>query len=84
MRKLVSITENQLVTVQSRQVSRQLPINLKGLFLNQVTNIICQKLFNRWRGSVYKLVWRELIAYLCLYYTINVIYRFGLTSSQQA
>ncbi|XP_030385174.1 uncharacterized protein LOC115632250 isoform X2 [Scaptodrosophila lebanonensis] len=38
----------------------------------------------RWRGSVYKLVWRELIAYLCLYYTINVIYRFGLTPNQQA
>lgn len=42
------------------------------------------KILWKWRGSVYKLVWRELIAYLCLYYTINVIYRFGLTSSQQA
>ncbi|XP_070141276.1 bestrophin-2a isoform X2 [Drosophila kikkawai] len=42
------------------------------------------KILWKWRGSVYKLVWRELIAYLCLYYTINVIYRFGLTESQQS
>ncbi|XP_052845969.1 bestrophin-2 isoform X2 [Drosophila gunungcola] len=42
------------------------------------------KILWKWRGSVYKLIWRELIAYLCLYYTINVIYRFGLTESQQA
>ncbi|KRF84498.1 bestrophin-4 isoform X2 [Drosophila virilis] len=41
------------------------------------------KILWKWRGSVYKLVWRELIAYLCLYYTINVIYRFALTPSQQ-
>ncbi|XP_064544746.1 bestrophin-2 isoform X2 [Drosophila montana] len=41
------------------------------------------KILWKWRGSVYKLVWRELIAYLCLYYTINVIYRFALTPGQQ-
>nr|XP_036220274.1 bestrophin-2 isoform X3 [Bactrocera oleae] len=37
----------------------------------------------KWRGSVYKLVWRELIAYLCLYYTINLVYRFVLNEQQQ-
>ncbi|XP_063546504.1 bestrophin-2 isoform X2 [Cydia strobilella] len=37
----------------------------------------------KWRGSVYKLVWRELLAYLTLYYTINLLYRFALTESQQ-
>ncbi|XP_016934735.3 bestrophin homolog 1 isoform X1 [Drosophila suzukii] len=42
------------------------------------------KILWKWRGSVYKLIWRELVAYLCLYYTISVIYRFGLTESQQA
>ncbi|XP_017862341.1 PREDICTED: bestrophin homolog 22 isoform X1 [Drosophila arizonae] len=41
------------------------------------------KILWKWRGSVYKLVWRELIAYLCVYYTINLIYRFALTPSQQ-
>ncbi|CAG9138184.1 unnamed protein product [Plutella xylostella] len=38
----------------------------------------------RWRGSVYKLVWRELLAYLTLYYTINFIYRFAMTEQQQS
>ncbi|XP_026849400.1 bestrophin homolog 15 [Drosophila persimilis] len=42
------------------------------------------KILWKWRGSVYKLIWRELVAYLCLYYTINVIYRFALTANQQA
>lgn len=37
----------------------------------------------KWRGSVYKLVWRELLAYLTLYYTINLLYRFALTEEQQ-
>ncbi|XP_034839266.1 bestrophin-4 isoform X2 [Maniola hyperantus] len=37
----------------------------------------------KWRGSVYKLVWRELLAYLTLYYTINLVYRFALTEEQQ-
>lgn len=37
----------------------------------------------KWRGSVYKLVWRELLAYLTLYYTINLLYRFALTEQQQ-
>uniref|UniRef100_A0A1B0AY46 Bestrophin homolog n=1 Tax=Glossina palpalis gambiensis TaxID=67801 RepID=A0A1B0AY46_9MUSC len=41
------------------------------------------KILWKWRGSVYKLVWRELIAYLCLYYTINLVYRFALNEQQQ-
>ncbi|KAK6626865.1 hypothetical protein RUM44_009342 [Polyplax serrata] len=36
-----------------------------------------------WRGSVYKLIWRELMAYLCIYYTINVLYRYGLNDEQR-
>uniref|UniRef100_A0A2M3YZW2 Putative bestrophin best vitelliform macular dystrophy-associated protein n=1 Tax=Anopheles braziliensis TaxID=58242 RepID=A0A2M3YZW2_9DIPT len=33
----------------------------------------------KWRGSVYKAVWRELLAYLLVYYTLNFTYRYGLT-----
>uniref|UniRef100_A0A182PSZ0 Bestrophin homolog n=1 Tax=Anopheles epiroticus TaxID=199890 RepID=A0A182PSZ0_9DIPT len=33
----------------------------------------------RWRGSVYKAVWRELLAYLLVYYTLNFTYRYGLS-----
>ncbi|XP_055608606.1 bestrophin-2 [Uranotaenia lowii] len=32
----------------------------------------------KWRGSVYKAIWRELLAYLCVYYTLNLTYRYGL------
>ncbi|CAD7083458.1 unnamed protein product [Hermetia illucens] len=41
------------------------------------------RILRKWRGSVYKLVWRELVAYLGLYYTINLIYRFALNRQQQ-
>lgn len=37
----------------------------------------------KWKGSVYKLIWRELLAYLCLYFTINLVYRYALHESQQ-
>lgn len=37
----------------------------------------------RWRGSVYKLVWRELAAYLMLYFALNLAYRFAFTEAQQ-
>ncbi|XP_071878576.1 bestrophin family protein isoform X2 [Bombus fervidus] len=36
-----------------------------------------------WRGSVYKLIWRELLAYLFVYYLINFTYRYGLNEQQR-
>ncbi|KAG4076584.1 hypothetical protein HA402_001871 [Bradysia odoriphaga] len=41
------------------------------------------KILFKWRGSVYKLVWRELLAYLALYYSINLLYRYGLNDDQK-
>ena len=29
----------------------------------------------RWKGSVYKLVYKELMAFLALYFILNIIYR---------
>ncbi|PSN41989.1 hypothetical protein C0J52_14867 [Blattella germanica] len=37
----------------------------------------------RWKGSVYKLIWRELVAYLVLYFLINLVYRYALNDTQQ-
>ncbi|XP_060811102.1 uncharacterized protein LOC132904530 isoform X1 [Bombus pascuorum] len=37
----------------------------------------------KWRGSVYKLIWRELLAYLFVYYLINFTYRYGLNEQQR-
>ncbi|XP_061933376.1 uncharacterized protein LOC108001538 isoform X4 [Apis cerana] len=36
-----------------------------------------------WRGSVYKLIWRELLAYLFVYYVINFTYRYALNEQQR-
>ncbi|XP_071446211.1 uncharacterized protein Best2 [Hetaerina americana] len=41
------------------------------------------RILGKWRGSVYKLVWRELVAYLCLYFTLNLVYRYALNETQQ-
>lgn len=37
----------------------------------------------RWKGSIYKLLWLDVIIYLCLYFTINGIYRFLLDDSEK-
>lgn len=37
----------------------------------------------KWRGSVYKLIWRELVAYLLIYFTINIVYRYALNDEQK-
>lgn len=36
-------------------------------------------LLKRWRGSVYKLVWRDLLFFMTLYYLLFNLYIFGLT-----
>ncbi|XP_015363789.1 PREDICTED: bestrophin-2-like [Diuraphis noxia] len=37
----------------------------------------------RWRGSIYKLVWPDLAAFLVCYYTLNLTYRFVLNPQQK-
>ncbi|XP_071549401.1 bestrophin-2-like [Panulirus ornatus] len=37
----------------------------------------------RWRGSVYKMVWRDMMVYLILYYGLSFLYRFGLTEDDK-
>nr|XP_023026168.1 bestrophin-4-like isoform X1 [Leptinotarsa decemlineata] len=36
------------------------------------------KLLARWRGSIYKLVWMDLVVFLLIYYGLNIIYRWIL------
>ena len=36
------------------------------------------KLLGRWRGSIYKLVWKELMVYMVLYGALSLIYRLVL------
>ncbi|XP_050302019.1 bestrophin homolog 24 isoform X2 [Anthonomus grandis grandis] len=58
-------------------------VSYGGLVPNGSTFGCFWKVLGIWRGSVYKLVWRELVAYLCVYYSINLLYRYGLTEPQQ-
>ncbi|XP_065349859.1 bestrophin-4 [Cloeon dipterum] len=37
----------------------------------------------KWKGSVYKLIYRELFFYLSIYYTINLVYRHVLNPEQK-
>jgi len=37
----------------------------------------------RWRGSIYKLIWRDFLLYAVLYYSITILYKFFLTPESQ-
>nr|XP_053626501.1 bestrophin-3-like [Cherax quadricarinatus] len=41
------------------------------------------KLLFRWKGSIYKLVWPELLVYSLIYYIFNFVYRFSLNEDQK-
>lgn len=41
------------------------------------------KVLARWKGSIYKLVWPDLVAYLTLYYALNLTYRYHLNPEQK-
>lgn len=58
-------------------------VQIKFLIFFLIRSIFLYFNLNRWRGSLYKLIWRELLAYLALYYTINVMYRYVLTDDQK-
>jgi len=35
----------------------------------------------RWRGSIYKLVWRDFLVFAALYYLLSFVYRFALNDA---
>ncbi|MPC50598.1 Bestrophin-3 [Portunus trituberculatus] len=41
------------------------------------------RLLFRWRGSVYKLLWRDLLVYAVLYTLLSCFYRFYLKDNQK-
>ncbi|CAN86624.1 Bestrophin homolog [Caenorhabditis elegans] len=41
------------------------------------------KLLFRWKGSLWKAIWKHLLIFLTMYYIINAYYRFGMTKEQQ-
>ncbi|CAH0721682.1 unnamed protein product, partial [Brenthis ino] len=41
------------------------------------------KVLNRWRGSIYKLIWLDLLVFLLLYYILNLVYRLLLNEESK-
>ena len=41
------------------------------------------KLFFKWKGSVIRLIWKDLLVYLSLFYIIHIIYASVLTENMQ-
>lgn len=39
--------------------------------------------FCKWKGSVFKLLWKDLLMFFGLFYTMQVIYRFGMNDACQ-
>lgn len=42
------------------------------------------KILCKWKGSVYKVVWKELLAYILCYLLINVTYRMVIVENSEA
>ena len=40
-------------------------------------------MFPRWRSSLWKLLWRELLVYTLAFLVVSMIYRFAMTEEQQ-
>ena len=38
----------------------------------------------RWRGSIYKLIWRDFLLYVLLYFAITLLYIYVLEASHKA
>jgi len=53
------------------------------VFTSEGVGAIFLKLLLKWRGSIYKLVWRDLLAYVSLYYILSCTYRFALTDNRE-
>ncbi|CAH8607614.1 unnamed protein product [Heterobilharzia americana] len=44
---------------------------------------IFAKILGRWKGSLYKLVWVDLLIYISAYYVLNLSYRFAMNEKQK-
>ena len=40
-------------------------------------------IIHRWKGSIYKLLWPNLLVYMLLYYIIFIVYRFVLDEQEK-
>ncbi|KAF7261697.1 hypothetical protein EG68_01068 [Paragonimus skrjabini miyazakii] len=45
--------------------------------------LVFLRILKRWKGSLYKLVWIDLLIYISAYYVLNLSYRFAMNDSQK-
>lgn len=55
---------------------------LFACLLSQHAPSLCLFCF-RWRGSIYKLIWIDLIGFLSMYYSLSLTYRYALDYNQK-
>ena len=41
------------------------------------------KILTLWSGSLYKAVWRPLLLYCCIYFSLSILYRFVLVYDEE-
>ena len=41
-------------------------------------SLVCMLCRNRWRGSIYRFVWKEFAVFVILYFLLSLLYRFAL------
>ncbi|XP_070575152.1 bestrophin-2a-like [Ptychodera flava] len=54
-----------------------------SLKVSQASLCSFTRLLFMWQGSIYKLIWKELVVFLLLYYGMSLLYRFALTTPEQ-
>ncbi len=52
------------------------------VFTSSGKEAIFLRLLRRWKGSIYKLVWHDLVIYVSLYYMLSGLYRFVLNDER--
>ena len=64
-----------------------LPIIMTVSYTGDVANAspfgIFVKILYKWKGSVYKLVYKELLAYVLCYFVINITYRTVIVANSE-
>ena len=59
-------------------------VSYTGDVANSSTFGCFNKIMGKWRGSVYKLVYKELLAYILCYLLINLTYRMVIVVNSEA
>ncbi|XP_066252429.1 bestrophin-3-like [Euwallacea similis] len=58
-------------------------VTYSGEVTTSTTFGIFLKLLLRWKGSIYKMIWADLVVYLTIYYSLNILYLYGLDETRR-